>query len=674
MHSTTMPPGRQNHDLLQSGLDLLDQGLTVFDAELRLVAWNQAFLRLLDFPPELVFVGAPFDSFMRYNAKRGEYGPGDIEQLVRERVDAARAFEAHYTERHRPDGQIIAVRGGPLPHNGFVALYTDITAQRRYEDQARAHSIELELRVHERTVELQASNQRLIAAGSVNHAVTTALRRSEERLSLITDSVPALIGYFDKDQVYRYVNQRYADWFDRPKDGIVGCSILEVVGERIYRDVRQHIERAIGGAQVSYQYAMARNEGQIVHASSMLVPEFGPDGEVLGCFVLSVDVSELKTIQAALSQAQKMEAVGQLTGGLAHDFNNLLTIVIGNLAALAERGAAPEVEACVTPALAAAHCGAELIKRLLAFARQQPLEPCPVDVSMLAADTRALLQRSFPQNVAISIAPAVPAVFALTDPHQLENALLNLAFNGRDAMPAGGHLHIDIATRTVADRDRDELDVRPGEYVQISVSDDGAGMAEATAAHAFEPFFTTKRFGAGNGLGLSMVYGFAKQSGGGVSIHSVVGSGTTVRLLLPRCAAAPAAPAPDPAAASPGANRRPLVLLVEDNADVRQVLRRQLTELGYPVLEADDGDEAIAMLDSVADIGILISDIVLPGKLNGREIGRRARLSHPHVRVLLISGYPDEPPTPGTGLHQQAVLRKPFSKAMLAEALTRGAA
>ncbi len=663
------PPEQHRYELLQAGLNLLDQGLTVFDADLRLVAWNQAFLRLLDFPEELVFVGAQFESFMRYNARRGEYGPGEVEQLVQERVNAARTFKAHYTERRRPGGQIIAVRGGPLPHSGFVALYTDITAQRCYEQLVQEQNTEMERRVRERTEELVASNQELINVGELNHEITAALRRSEERLRLITDRVPALIGYFDKGLIYRYANQRYADWFGRSKSEIIGYPIQEVIGDKIYREVLPYLQRGLDGAQVTYQYSMEKSAGRLVHARSMLVPELDDDGSVLGCFVLSVDISELKSAQAALVQAQKMEAVGQLTGGLAHDFNNLLTVVVGNLAALRERHTDDDIAEFVDPALKAANRGAELIKRLLAFSRQQPLEPRPVDIADLVDGTIALLKRSLPDNISVATHLALPAIFALTDPNQLENALLNLAFNGRDAMPDGGRLRIDIVPMAVGGEFELELDVQAGNYVQIAVSDDGAGMDACTVARAFEPFFTTKRFGAGNGLGLSMVYGFAKQSHGGVSIKSTPCQGTTVRLLLPRCDAVPTLSANALDAALTNKQQKPLVLLVDDDSDVRKIIRYQLTDLGYPVLEAEDSAEALAMLGSVPDIGILVSDIVLPGNMNGLEIGCLVRASYPHIQVLLISGYADDAQAGGPNESPLFVLKKPFTKGMLQAAL-----
>jgi len=672
---------QQRHELLQAGLDLLDQGLTVFDADLRLVAWNQALLRLLEFPENLTYVGAPFESFMRYNAERGEYGPGDVEALVAERVRMARTFQSHRTERERPNGQIISVRGEPLPHHGFVALYTDITAQRRYERMIREQNAELERRVAQRTAELQTTNRQLRSAHEANQQITAALRRSEERLRLITDTVPAMIGYFDRDEVYRYVNKGYADWFGHSKDRVLGRSIAEVVSPEVYAAVSPHVRVALQGQRVSYEYATPGLQGRTMHARSELVPEIGPDGEVLGCFVLSVDITQLKDAQAAVVQAQKMEAVVQLTGGLAHDFNNMLAVMIGNLAALRDRHPDdPEMAEFLSPALKAAHSGAELIRRLLTFARQQPLAPQPVEVAELIDDAVHLLRRSLPDAVQVVVAPPEPgaAVRALTDAHQLESALVNLAINARDAMPDGGELRIEARAVHLGKLAAAAVDVAPGDYVRITVTDTGIGMDAATQARVFEPFFTTKRFGSGSGLGLSMVYGFAKQSGGSVVLHSRPGEGTQVSLLLPQTGQSghgdeppdePALLRPTAAPGSEAANaERPLVLLVEDNDELRRVIRRQLVGLGYPVIEAAQAQEALDLLQTVPDIGLLISDIVMPGRLDGRALSRQARLSHPDMRILLISGYADEMnlPPQDTG---PRLLRKPFSSSELGDAL-----
>lgn len=663
---------QRRHELLQAGLDMLDQGLTLFDENLCLVAWNEPMMHLLDFPSELVYVGAPFESFMRYNAERGEYGPGDVDALVAERVNAARTFRPHYTERGRPSGQIIAARGEPLPHNGFITLYTDITAQRHYEQLIREQNAELEKRVQERTAELQAINERLLAASEANNLITAALRRSEERLRLITDTVPALIGYFDKHHVYRYANKGYADWFGLSKDKIVGAPIPDVISEKIYNSIRHHVDKAIEGHRVTYEYSIEKEDGRTMYARSALVPEVGPDGTVLGCFVLSVNITELKHAQAALVQAQKMEAVGQLTGGLAHDFNNLLTVVIGNLAALKDRATDPaEVSEFIDPALKAARHGADIIKRLLTFARQQPLEPKPVEVSQVLQESVALLQRSLPSHVKLeTILPSSP-LQAFTDANQLENAVLNLAINARDAMPDGGHITISSQAIAVTEDNAEEYEVKPGKYVEIAVADNGNGMSEQTLARAFEPFYTTKKFGSGSGLGLSMVYGFAKQSGGSVRIRSVLGQGTRISLLLPR---------PHPGqkqARNKGAVEskitpieKPLVLLVDDDHDVRKTIRMHLMALDYPVIEAENASEALTMLKHISDIGILMSDVVMPGTMNGYDLCAAAQKIHPDMRILLMSGYTEI-------LHQLqetennfAVLAKPFTQQALSDALS----
>ena len=660
------------HELLRAGLDRLDQGLTVIDGNLNIVAWNKAFLQLLDFPEEMAFVGAKFESFIRFNAERGEYGPGNADEQVAERMRLARSFTPHYTERDRPGGQILAVRGEPLPNNGFVTLYTDITASRRYQQQIQQQNAELESHVAERTTELQATNERLVMADAANQRMTEALRRSEENLRLITDTVPALIAYFDKNEIYRYVNKGYADWFGYAKEDMLGRTILEVVTDELYDDISRYVKQALQGENVSYEYAIHRPGGRVVYARSELVPELDARGQVVGCFVLSVNISDLKNAQAALVHAQKMEAVGQLTGGLAHDFNNLLTVVIGNLVTLHERYPDdPDIGEFVVPALKASRRGAALIKRLLAFARKQPLTPRRVNICELVADNLILLKRTLPAHVNLSIAPMNEPLFAMTDAQQLENALLNLALNARDAMPDGGNLTIRVTRLTLDAGKVADFDVTPGDYVALTVSDTGTGMDNATQARAFEPFFTTKRFGSGSGLGLSMIYGFAKQSGGGIRIQSVLGKGCVVTLVLP--CTSDGLEAEPLATSQPRSSRslpdRPLVLLVEDDPDVRRVIRLQLVSLGYPVIEADHAADALLLLASVPAVGILISDLVMPGGKDGRTLCLEASQSAPHVKALLMSGYAEGDATALLGAPLPQVLKKPFTELELRQAL-----
>ena len=462
----TTPDDGQRFEMLQAGLDLLDQGITVFDGDLRLVAWNAPFLRLLEFPAEMAYVGAPFSSFIRYNAERGEYGPGDIEAQVAERVAAAASFAAHVTERRRPNGQVLLLRGEPLAHKGFVTLYSDVTEQRYIEHLTEHQAIQLDERVRRRTAQLENANANLRRASEESAHFAAALRRSEERLRLINDTIPILIGYVDRDKVYQYANKGYSTWFGHEEGGVTGKTIPEVIGEDVYQQVLPAVREALAGKQVTYEYQMVR-KGKTYFARSTLVPEPGPEGATLGFFVFSYDITEEKRMQAALIQAQKMEAIGQLTGGLAHDFNNLLTVIIGNLAALQDhRPDDSEVNEFVEPALQSARRGVQLIKRLLTFSRQQPLEPEAVDVGRLMAGMAKLVRRSLPESIAVSTDLAAAAIHALVDPAQLESALLNFALNARDAMPDGGRLH--MAARPVElGVEAGAFEVPPGAYVMI---------------------------------------------------------------------------------------------------------------------------------------------------------------------------------------------------------------
>ncbi|MCE1181531.1 MAG: PAS-domain containing protein [Rhodocyclales bacterium] len=651
------------YEMLHAGLDLLDQGLTVFDADLRLVAWNRPFLELLDFPDTLAYVGAPFENFIRFNARRGEYGPGEIEQQVADRVAAARNFQSHVSERQRPNGRVLLLRGEPLPHKGFVTLYTDITEQRYIEHLTEHQNIQLEERVRRRTAQLENANANLRRASEENQRIAAALGRSEARLRLINDTVPILIGYVDKDEVYRYANKGYSDWYGHPEGSVTGRAVLDVIGAQVYAQVRDSVRKALSGQQVTYEYQMDR-QGQSVFARSTLVPEISIEGETLGFFVFSHDITEQKRMQAALVQAQKMEAIGQLTGGLAHYFNNLLTVVIGNLAALQDhRPDDPGVHEFVEPALQSARRGVQLIKRLLTFSRQQPLEPQTVDIGELIASLARLVRRSLPESVTISTDLSQASVHALVDPGQLESALLNFALNARDAMPEGGRLHIAARPIELA-LGSNAYEVAPGQYVLIEIADNGCGMDANTLARACEPFFTTKRFGLGSGLGLAMAYGFAKQSGGGIAIHSQPGQGTTVLLVLPQTA--PADEAENDNEDAPRAKGNELVLLVEDNPDVRQVVRQQLLDLGYPVIEAESGEQAMAMIGQIPDITLVVSDIIMPGGMNGRELVTAIHQERPGMRIVLMSGYHDEGGNVGENL---PILAKPFTRQDLARAL-----
>lgn len=622
--------------MLQDALDLIGEGVCRFDAARRLVAWNAACPRWLGLAPATLHTDMAMDELFA--------------RLADDALPATLAARAPW--KFSTAG--LRVRGLPQADGGCLCLLGD-PANDAVQTARRGSALE---RANADLRDAQIDGARL----------ATALQRSEERLRLIIDNLPVQIGYFDPNQTYRYSNRRYASWFGFKESEVVGAPIPRVIGERGYQMVRHHIARALSGETVTHEYTM-RQSGELVHGRSTLVPEIGPDGVVLGCFVLSFDITEQKRMQEALSQAQKMEAIGQLTGGLAHDFNNLLTIMLGNLSLLEERASDQrEVADLVRPALQAAQRGAELIRRLLSFSRQQPLRPVPVDIGRLIAEMEPLIRRPLPTSIEFhSHLPEAP-LHSRVDPGQLESALLNFVLNARDAMPDGGTLTIRVRSCVADELLAAEFDLAPGPYVLIEVADSGCGMDEATRARIFEPFFTTKGFGRGSGLGLAMVYGFAKQSGGGIRADGAPGHGTTLSLLLPPTPP-PQAEAHGPEEALPAvASPHPLVLLVEDEAEVRQVVRNQLLDLGYPVLEAENGDQASQMLAQVTDIAILLTDVVMPGELNGRQLARQALVARPALHVVLMSGYEerDEATTAGPQPH---LLGKPFSRRQLAEAL-----
>ncbi len=648
-----MPPNADAADRLkrfeslQAALDLIDQGFTLMDHELRLVACNQAFLRLLDFPAELGRAGVSFEAFIRHNAERGEYGPGDAALQLEERMDRARRFEAHEFERTRPNGQVLHVRGVPVPGVGFITLYSDVTAQRRAERQALDHAVELERRVAERTAEL---------------------RLSEAQMRLITDSLPALIAYFDHHKAYRYINRGYVEWFGLDPARLHTISAREYLGDATYEAIRPNVARALDGEPVSFEYEAHCVDGRTRKVRTSLIPEKTDDGRVVGCFELTFDVTELRLSQERLSQAEKMEALGQLTGGLAHDFNNMLTVILGNLGALRDRGVGGhEADEFVDPALAAARRGVELIRSLLGFARRQPLQAQAADVGALAATVALLLRRSLPESMAVDI-DAEGAPRAWVDPNRLQDALVNLALNARDAQAR--QLRVQVVGATLAAERAAELQVAPGPYLCVAVRDDGQGMDAATRARVFEPFFTTKRPGAGTGLGLPMVYGFVRQSGGAIEISSQPDCGSTVTLWLPL---APSAAMPEPAAeleTSARLTEHALALLVEDDPEVRKVVRRSLVDLGFAVVEAENGAEAMQILDHTPRIELLLSDVVMPGDIDGRALARHARaLQVP--RVALMSGY--APGTASAADQDVPLLNKPFTPRQLAEFLQNAA-
>jgi nitrogen-specific signal transduction histidine kinase/CheY-like chemotaxis protein len=385
-------------------------------------------------------------------------------------------------------------------------------------------------------------------------------------------------------------------------------------------------------------------------------------------------MTERRMMQEQLHQAQKMEAIGQLTGGVAHDFNNLLTVILGNLDTLHRNIPAEQIRLrrAIDQAQRGAQRAATLTQQLLAFSRRQPLNPRPTDVNRLIGDLSDLVRRTLPENISIDTVFADQLWLIEVDEHQLESALLNLVVNSRDAMAGGGTLTFETTNIELnEDRAAPDGEIAPGQYVAICVSDTGCGMNSDTVARAFDPFFTTKPIGQGTGLGLSQVFGFIKQSGGHIRLESEIGRGTTVKIYLPRLMGAVLPVEPEPQTVAPQARVKETVLVVEDEDDVRIYTTESLRELGFTVLEAHDGPSALRVIASHPEIELLFTDVGLPG-ISGRDLLDQARQHRPDLKVLFTTGYARD-----AIVHQGRLdpgielLAKPFTRAQLAERVRR---
>ncbi|MDQ2147559.1 ATP-binding protein [Alcaligenaceae bacterium C4P045] len=381
---------------------------------------------------------------------------------------------------------------------------------------------------------------------------------------------------------------------------------------------------------------------------------------------------ERELVESALRQAQKMEAVGQLTGGLAHDFNNLLASVSGSLELMhrrLQRGETSDLERYIAIGQGATKRAAALTHRLLAFSRRQTLDARPTDVNMLIKGMEELIRRSIGPQVTVEVVGAAGLWSSQIDRNQLENALLNLCINASDAMPDGGRLTIETANKWMDERGAKERDLPPGQYISLCVTDTGTGMSPEVIARIFEPFYTTKPLGMGTGLGLSMVYGFARQSGGQVRAYSEVGMGTTLCIYLPRhdVRGTEAEPAPV-AEVPPAVSGAGTVLLVDDETAIRALVQESLTEAGYTVIESDTGAAALTLLQSNIAIDLLITDVGLPGGINGRQVADGGRQHRPELKVLFITGYAENAVI-GNGQLEPGMhlLTKPFALNVLAE-------
>jgi PAS domain S-box-containing protein len=623
---------------------VVDYAIYMLDPEGHVVSWNPGAERIKGYSAAEI-IGQHFSRFYTEEDRAARVPWDALRQAATTGRFAAEAW------RVRKDGSRFwaAVVIDPIFDGGRLVGFAKVTRDMTEQRNAQLAALETERRF------------RLLVQGVTDYAIF--MLDPEGHVTNWNTGAARIKGYSEAEIVGEHFSRFYTQ---EDRDARLPWTVLE----KARREGRYEAE----GWRV-------RKNGSRFWAGVVVDAIRDEQGELIGFAKVTRDLTERRETQLQLERsreqlfhAQKMEAVGQLTGGLAHDFNNLLTGISGSLELLRTRvaqGRIGDLDRYITSAQGATSRAAALTHRLLAFARRQTLDPKPTNANRLVAAMEDLVQRTVGPTVKVETVLAIGLWTTLCDPNQLESALLNLCINARDAMPEGGLLTIETANSWLDERGARARDMQPGQYVAICVSDTGTGMPPEVLARAFDPFFTTKPAGYGTGLGLSMVYGFARQSGGQARLYSEVGGGTTVRLYLPRHGAEPTDEETEPAREyAPCAARGETVLVVDDEPTVRMLVTEVLEDHGYSAIEAADSVSALKVLRSDVRIDLLITDVGLPGSMNGRQMADAAREARPGLRVLFITGYAENaaigksPLQPG-----MQVLSKPFSMDKLASSI-----
>jgi len=479
------------------------------------------------------------------------------------------------------------------------------------------------------------------ALEALQQKAAEALRESEGRLRYFIKYAPAAIAILDKDLRYLVYSDRWLTDYGLGGRDLRGLSHYDVFPEIPERWRTIHRRALAGETLHAEEDSFTRVDGQVQWLRWEVRPWLDNLGNIGGVAFLTEDITDRKRMESQLLQAQKMQAIGQLTGGVAHDFNNLLTVILGNAESLLDEIASNDPHRkLVEPIVAAAERGASLTQLMLAFARRQTLEPSTFDLNEVVTRMNALLRRTIGENVEVDLR-LTKSLWAVTaDIRQMETAILNIVLNARDAMPQGGKLTIETGNVELSeDYAAQSVEVTPGQYVMMALSDTGSGIAPEVLDRIFEPFFTTKPVGKGTGLGLSMVHGFVKQTGGHIQIYSEVGHGTSVKIFLPRAdadATTVVKSARAPAALATGAES---ILVVEDDPYVRTFAVQQLRRLGYKVTEASDGPSALHEISRSGAPDLLFTDVIMPGGMTGRQLAERVGQVASGTKVLYTSGY-----------------------------------
>lgn len=626
--------------LLQVTFENMSQGIAVFDRDWKLAAFNPQYAEILDYPPNFLRLGMDRQELIRFRGERGELGEGDMDALVAAKV--GESSRPRVTERTLANGRTFMYERTPLPDGGFISTATNITERKQAERE-----------LADQSALLQATFENISQGFAV----------------------------FDRDHVLIAVNSHFAEILKLPSERLKpGCHRRDVIrwqwerGHHGDSDLESVTQERLARSFESRTGERTLDDG----TTYFYTHKPTADG---GYIITLSDVTEWRKTETQLHQAQKMEAVGQLTGGIAHDFNNLLAVSLGNLElALEVFDQGGDVRTLLRTAKGATERGAALTNQLMAFGRRQALQPEVTDAGELTAELGDFIRRVLSAAIELEVVADDDLWPVLVDRNQLQSAILNLIVNARDAMADGGKITIrvrneDLTPSALVGKDHQD----PGAYVLIAVSDTGPGMSPEVRDHAFEPFFTTKGVGEGSGLGLSMVYGFAKQSGGFADIESIDGVGTTVSIFLPRREADAGSPVrvPDERAWPDGersASNRERILLVEDDEDVRETTAAMLTSAGYDVVAVENGPKALTTMADAgnADIALVLTDIVLTGPMNGLEVAERLLARHPGLSFVFMTGYADldsaaQPELVSRG----ALIRKPFTKAQLVDFLEK---
>ncbi len=617
-----------------------EYALLLLDPDGRILSWNRGAELIKGYGADEI-VGRHFSCL---------YPPEDIAVGVPERELENAAATGHFAtigERVRKDGSrflaevvITANRASDGTLHGFGEITRDIT------ERTAAEAV------------VKASETRLLSL-----------------IATVLDTVVDGLITIDRNGIIQSFNKACVSLFGYTADEVVGQNVRILMPEP-YHSEHDHYVSAYLATNVPKiigigREVMGRRKDGSTFPMELAVGESPQAGNhaFVGIVRNVTERREADTQREQLRQSQKMEAVGQLTGGLAHDFNNLLAIIIGNLDMLREIRAGDQVtDELVRDALESALRGADLTRRLLTFARRQPLQPERADINEVIGAIVRLLARTLGENITIKMS-LTPNVWPVQiDRAQFEAVIANLATNARDAMPRGGALQINTRNGQLDEAyAAAHADVAPGDYVVVEVSNSGTGMPSEVVSRIFEPFFTTKEQGKGTGLGLSMVFGFLKQSGGHISVYSEADKGTTFRLYLPRLSAS-FTEHEDRSEQPASLGGSETILVVEDNAGLRRIVVRQLSEAGYRVLEAPDADAAMLIIDSSEPIHLLLTDVVMPGAMDGRDLARIAMTRRPSLRTLLTSGFPDARWS-GSGTHGRRLLSKPYRKEELRRAV-----